>query len=201
MVCRPYPVVLQVYAGSRRGDIHAQESSNAVIVQICCRNCYIWCRWALCKLKVGACKSSNPGMDVPDTCRSTSRRLDIIFEENGSTLLALSGDNHIRPFDCSRFAGLANLNNRFWVVDIIEEAAIRQNDRIRLAHDLRTSWDVDGLRHQIIAVVDKENLALRGGEIDSLLERLCVVGVTIASSTNASCTDEVAYTVLLVLWF
>ena len=148
-----------------------------MVIQIRGSNGDVRCRRALCELKVRASKAANTGMHVPSDSLAvcpriegdevihshsrwlTRRRRQIVLEQDCTPLLALSRNDHITPLNCTLLTRLADLHDWLRTVEVIEIVAMRQNDRVRLANNLGTCRNIDGLRNQIIAMIDKENLA------------------------------------------
>lgn len=141
VVCRPDPYVLKVDASSLFRNMHTNKSGNALLVNRRGRRSAIWCFGTIALLKIRACEAAycrlvclsegvnmmrsltDTSMDIPQARWRGWRRCDVDFDENGASLIALSGHDHIRPLNRAFITRTPYLHYWLRVVHICEELA------------------------------------------------------------------------------
>lgn len=78
---------------------------------------------------------------------------EVILDQGGTLLLTLSADDEFGKLDAPGLSRVANLNNGFGIVHVVEEAAGRENDRVCLADNLGSTRDIDGLCYKVISMI------------------------------------------------
>ena len=122
VVGSPQPVVLHVETAGASGDVHGHEGADAVVVDAAASG-------ALTDLEIRARETTDTGVDVPKTGGSAAGRVEIVFNKNGTLLLALSGDNHVAPFDGAAITGVADLNDWLGIAHVVEKVSGAQDNR------------------------------------------------------------------------
>ena len=125
-------------------------------------------------------------MNIPEAGRRLGRR-KVVLDEDGAGLSPLGADDEVRELDVALLARVADLENSLRLVLVVEEVPAGEDDGERLADDLGVRGDGDRLRDLVDAGIQEDDLVSRRGAVDDLLERVRVVGFSVAG--GAAITD------------
>ena len=116
-------------------------------------------------------------------------------------MCALRRDDHIAPFDDACVAGVADLHDDLWGIDIGEVRSGGHDDGVGFADDLGAFGDEERFGHFVSASVDEDDLAGGSGGVDGVLESGCVVRCAVALCAPGPYAAEGGRGEVVVLWF
>lgn len=197
VVSNPEPGVLQVDVGGRLGDVHKHEGTLAVGVGAVSS---VGVLGTLAKLQVGALGAANASMDVPHASGAVGAAFEVPLNHDGTRDWASRLDDHVRNLDGTSVASLTDLEDGDGVGHVAELVALGHDHGPGLADNLdgRVTRDLDGVRDDVGAVVEVDDLAI-GGRINDRLNGSGVIRAGITLSTARLDGDEAGCGVGLVL--